>query len=469
MSLIRTVEMQAQLVGYDFKQNGLNTNQSASKNIIMENSKVSNDYFWKTNQYIDQDVFGRILDLTALINKPDGYLQGSLSDSWDSDYYKFNIAEYRNLSFVTDKYNVDITVTLDHIPAGCDYDLVLYDEEGNQVGIGKDNGNGGKSITIPNWSADNKSYTIKVQARDGSAVNSDENYHLSFQTTQADKNHSAYQEQAEIAQYTGTVREQLHNGLTDTKEMQAIKAIREKYRTYYTEQMDKLHEEQAKEVLQGEELPDKEQICDLLEKKAAGETLTENENALLHIFCTAREIDSAEAGEKLNTTLKDNIFAELEQAGVDISEASFSIQIGADGRVSIDGIEDDVQKQQAEAVMSKYSDELMDIYFSMDSAIQDLPEKEKNLLKAAVDVEKFLYKATNGKVSLSDLSMENGNIKGLPKNLDILLNHPGENQTYRDYRNDIQEILNYERTQQKEILSGFSVQFTVVNGGIHKV
>lgn len=38
-------------------------------------------------------------------------------------------------------YNKDITITLDHIPEGCDYEMVLYDEEGNQVGIGKDNGN----------------------------------------------------------------------------------------------------------------------------------------------------------------------------------------------------------------------------------------------------------------------------------------------------------------------------------------
>lgn len=462
MVVIHNTVMQAQTVGYEFKQN-------TNKKIIEENDKVSNDYFWKTNQYTDKDVFGRTLDLTALINKPDGYLQGSLSDSWDCDYYKFNIAEYRNLGFVTDKYNVDITITLDHIPAGCEYELILYDKEGNQVGIGKDNGNGGKSITIPNWSADNKSYTVKVQAKDGSAVNPDKNYHLSFQKTQAGKNHSAYQEQAEIAQYAGTVREQLHNGLTDTEEMRAIKAIREKYRTHYTEQTDKLHEEQAKEVLQGETLPNKEQLFDLLERKAAGETLTESENALLHIFCTAREIDSAEAGEKLNTTLKDKVFTDLEQVGVDISEASFSIQIGADGRVSVTGIEDDSQREKAEMVLSKYADELMDIYFSMDSDIQDLPEKEKNLLKAAVDVEKFLYKATNGKVSLSDLSMQGGNIKGLPKNLEELLNNPGENQTYLDYRNDIQEILNYERTQQKEILSGFSVQFRVENGGIQKV
>ena len=39
----------------------------------------------------DRDVFGRTLDLTALINKPDGYLKGSLSDTEDVDYYEFNI------------------------------------------------------------------------------------------------------------------------------------------------------------------------------------------------------------------------------------------------------------------------------------------------------------------------------------------------------------------------------------------
>ena len=68
MVITRTVEMHAQLVGYDFKKKGLPTDN----NIAVENSKVSNDYFWKTNKYTDQDVFGRTLDLTALINKPDG-------------------------------------------------------------------------------------------------------------------------------------------------------------------------------------------------------------------------------------------------------------------------------------------------------------------------------------------------------------------------------------------------------------
>ena len=460
MVITRTVEMHAQLVGYDFKKKGLPTD----KNIAVENSKVSNDYFWKTNKYTDQDEFGRTLDLTALINKPDGYLKGSLSDTEDVDYYEFNITEYRALSFAKDTYNRDITITLDHIPEGCDYEMVLYDEEGNQVGIGKENGNGGLSITIPNWNSDNRGYTVKVQAKNGSTVNPDAEYHLSFQTTQADKSHGAYQEMAEVQKYEGTVRKQMKEGLTDTEEMRAIKEIRQKYKAYYTEQMEKLHQEQAEEVMQGGAVPDDEQIQNLLEKKATGGELTEQENALLNIFCTATELDSADASAKMNTTVKDRIFADLQEAGIDISDSMFSIKIGADGQVSVDGINDNAMKQKIEDVLSKYSDDLMDIYFSMDSEIQALSDKEKYLLQAAVDVEKFLYKATGGSVSLGDLSVENAMIHGLPKTLDDLLNNPGENLTYQDYASDIREILAYKRTQHKDIMSELNVQFVIADG-----
>ena len=460
MVITRTVEMHAQLVGYDFKKKGLPTD----KNIAVENSKVSNDYFWKTNKYTDQDEFGRTLDLTALINKLDGYLKGSLSDTEDVDYYEFNITEYRALSFAKDTYNKDITITLDHIPEGCNYEMVLYDEEGNQVGIGKENGNGGLSITIPNWNSDNRGYTVKVQAKNGSTVNPDAEYHLSFQTTQADKSHGAYQKMAEVQKYAGTVRKQMQEGLIDTEEMRAIKEIRQKYKTYYTEQMEKLHQEQAEAVMQGGAVPDDEQIHNLLEKKAAGKELTEQENALLNIFCTATELDSANASAKMNTTVKDRIFADLQEAGIDISDSMFSIKIGADGQVSVDGINDNAMKQKIEDVLSKYSDDLMDIYFSMDSEIQALSDKEKYLLQAAVDVEKFLYKATGGRVSLGDLSVENTAIHGLPKTLDDLLNHPGGNLTYQDYTSDIREILAYNRTQHKDIMSELNVQFVIADG-----
>ena len=350
------------------------------------------------------------------------------------------------------------------VAEGYDYEMVLYDEEGNQVGIGKENGNGGLSITIPNWNTDNRGYTVKVQAKNGSTVNPDAEYHLSFQTTQADKSHGAYQEMAEVQKYAGTVRKQMQEGLIDTEEMRAIKEIRQKYKTYYTEQMEKLHQEQAEAVMQGGAVPDDEQIHNLLEKKAAGKELTEQENALLNIFCTATELDSANASAKMNTTVKDRISVDLQEAGMDISDSTFSIKIGADGQVSVDGINDNAMKQKIEDVLSKYSDDLMDIYFSMDSEIQALSDKEKYLLQAAVDVEKFLYKATGGSVSLGDLSVENTAIHGLPKTLDDLLNNPGDNLTYQDYASDIREILAYNRTQHKDIMSELNVQFVIADG-----
>ena len=65
---------------------------------------------------------------------------------------------------------------------------------------------------------------------------------------------------AEVQKYEGTVRKQMQEGLTDTEETRAIKEIRQKYKAYYTEQMEKLHQKQAEDVMQGGAVPDDEQI-----------------------------------------------------------------------------------------------------------------------------------------------------------------------------------------------------------------
>ena len=53
-----------------------------------------------------------------------------------------------------------------------------------------------------------------------------------------------------------------------------------------------------------------------------------------------QELDSADASAKMNTTVKDRISADLQEVGIDISDSTFSIKIGADGQVSVDGIQD---------------------------------------------------------------------------------------------------------------------------------
>ena len=83
------------------------------------------------------------------------------------------------------------------------------------------------------------------------------------------------------------------------------------------------------------------------------------------------------------------------------------------------------------------------------------------ILKAAMGIEAFLQKATGGKVALSDITVENGRIKGLDAPLDKLLNDPGQNQTYLDYRVDILAIKNYEKMNGNSLLGGFSARYAV--------
>ena len=42
--------------------------------------------------------------------------------------------------------------------------------------------------------------------------------------------------------------------------------------------------------------------------------------------------------------------------------------------------------------------------------------------------------------------------------------NPGGNLTYQDYTSDIREILAYNRTQHKDIMSELNVQFVIADG-----
>ena len=427
--------------------------------VIRENEKVSNDYYWKSNKSEGVDCFGRALDLTTLINKPDGYLQGRLSDAGDADYYQFNIAEYRILGTVSDKHNLDITVILDHIPEGCDYDLVLYDGDGNQVGIGRDNGSGGKSVTIPNWNLENRKYTVKVLAKDGSPVNAEEYYHLSFQTQKAAEDNVLRQQAKEMQEYAGALRRKLHNGQDATKEKLALWQIREKYGAYYTQQIDELHKAQAAEYLAEGEVFDESRKDELLSRMAAGEELTEQEKGLVSIFASAQEIDSATASAKLQADTGEEIFRQMGQSGIS-PIPSFEVSIGIDGKAEVKGI-DAAVKEKVEDILNGFSGELMDTYISINAGMQGMNKQEQYILKAAMGIEAFLQKATGGKVALADITVENGRIKGLDAPLDKLLNDPGQNQTYLDYRADILAIKNYEKMNGNSLLGGFSARYAV--------
>ena len=139
---------------------------------------------------------------------------------------------------------------------------------------------------------------------------------------------------------------------------------------------------------------------------------------------------------------------------------SFEVSIGIDGKAEVKGI-DAAVKEKVEDILNGFSGELMDTYISINAGMQGMNKQEQYILKAAMGIEAFLQKATGGKVALSGITVENGRIKGLDAPLDKLLNDPGQNQTYLDYRADILAIKNYERMNGNGLLGGFSARYAV--------
>ena len=224
--------------------------------------------------------------------------------------------------------------------------------------------------------------------------------------------------------------------------------------------MDELHNKQAAQYLAEWEVFDESHKDELLSKMAAGEELTEQEKGLVGIFASAQEIDSATASAKLQADMSEQIFQQMEQSGIS-PIPSFEVSIGIDGKVKVDGIEDASVKEKVEDILNGFSGELMDTYISINASMQGMTKQEQYILKAAMGIEAFLQKATGGNVALADITVENGRIKGLDAPLDKLLNDPGQNQTYLDYRADILAIKNYERMQGTGLLGGFSAKYTV--------
>ncbi|MBA4686982.1 MAG: prepilin peptidase dependent protein A [Candidatus Galacturonibacter soehngenii] len=405
----------AQLIGYEFK-NQVNTNR-----IIEENQKVINDFMGKSNQYIGTDSIGRKLDLSSLIEYEGGYLKGNLSDLNDVDYFKFSVASYRNLNMI-EQYNKDIIITLDNIPKDCNYEIILYDENGNQVGLGTENENGGKSIIVPNWN-NSTEFFVKVVSQDN--VNVNEDYHISFSTQPASQSNGAYLQNQEKQKYLSEFRKKLHYGEDYTQEKEALIAIEEKYQKIYEEKLNELHESQMQQVCKEGESINENDLKMLLDKFVNEEELTDLENKLIQIYANASEYDQARAIKNLNTTISKKFFEILENEGIEVSN-EILVQVGQDGKVMVSGNTNREDLNRISEIIEKnFSKILWENYICASEDTNQLTSEEKEVLQMMVDIETFLNKATGGEVKLSDLSVKtNGYIEGLAGKISLSINYP---------------------------------------------
>ena len=140
---------------------------------------------------------------------------------------------------LADQYNLDLTISLDHLPDGYEYNLILTDKYKRLLSMGRRTDTGGKSITIPSWCLKDANYTLTVQRLEAGAVIAEEQYVLSFRENEL---HMEYLQGLQAAGFQLAVRKKLwekQNWFSD-RDLERKVSAWERHRTEekYLEQME---------------------------------------------------------------------------------------------------------------------------------------------------------------------------------------------------------------------------------------
>lgn len=418
---------------YGSKQFASPMKELNEQTILVEDSAVNkNDSYRQKTKYNDQvDCYYSSYDLGALIGNKESYLEGKLDSNDDTDYYSFSYAQknfYNKMGVST-----EITIRLENIPEGCDYNLTVYDMYGNQIGMAKDIGDGCKELILPDWDSSVNRYVIKVENGNGQQVSSEAAYRIKISETKGATN-------------TETDTKTAESGLS------------------YDEQVQKLHEEQYNALPENEKYNGTETVEELLEKMASGEALSTQEISYLKIFANLSDYEKAEASGKIKNVLYPQIQEELEKAGIDVSNKKWSIELDADGNISVSGeLEEEEKKTITQVLEDKFADKLWDYYMQ----VADLTTDNYNRINGYRELSEFLKKATNGAYTWKDIAVdENGKISGLPAKMCQLLNSQECNGKYEQLRDIIYSLNDYRNWNGMSGITDFKVKYQIFGADI---
>ncbi len=375
--------------------------------ILVENSKGNkNDSYRQRTKYDDQvDCFFSTYNLNVLLNHQDSYLEGKLSSADDVDCYAFSYIQrglYERMG-VSSK----ITMRLENLTEGCDYDLVVYDKDGNQIGIAEKNNDGSRELTLPEWDH-NRDYVIRVENRNG-----------------------------ETADIEGTYRIQVKEERSQAQSQTFDRTVR-KDKAGYAQEVDRLHDEQYHALPEEDRYQGNESVEEMLKRMASGERLSKQELEYLRIYANLHDYERAEAANRLQNKLYPEIVDRLKQAGIELKGKAWELEINAYGKVTISGELAEEEREQAEKILEGFEDRLWDTYMQT----SDMDSKQYKQISAYREVSSFLQKATGGQYKWEDIYKDtdkSGNVKiaGLPGKLCELLNSQESNGKYEQLRDDI--------------------------------
>lgn len=377
--------------------------------LVEDSQKNRNDSYRQRTKYDDQvDSYFSTYNLSALTGNRDSYLEGKLSSKDDVDCYQY---KYIGRPFY-EKMGVSskITISLENLTEGCDYDLIVYDKDGNQIGIAQKNSDGSRELTLPDWDH-GTDYVIRVENRNGGSADVEGTYRIQI-TEERTRNPS--QEQSQVRDQEQTVRE---SGAG------------------YAEEVDRLHDEQFRALPEEERYQGDESLEELLKRMASGERLSKQELEYLKIYANLRDYERAEAASRLQNKLYPEIVDRLKEAGIDLEGKAWELEMDALGKVTVSGDLTEEERERARKVLEEeFADQLWDSYMQASG----LDSEKYRQINAYREINSFLQKATGGQYKLEDISIDkNGKISGLPDKLCELLNSKESNGKYEQLREDM--------------------------------
>ncbi len=426
----------------------------------------SNDTFRRSNttyEVYDKDKGSAFLDLNFLIKDETSSLKGSLSDKNDVDFYNFTIPF---LNFQRNYFSVEAYIDM---PEGCDYDLTLYDEYGNQVGKAEWDGEGRKKLTVPNWDINTNEYCLKVENGNGEEVSPDDFYRISFHVTD-NKEHEK----------TDAVREaygNLYSAYSRKDEnwrdyLEKYNAVLRETEQNYRKELEELHKKQFAGLPEGKKYQGGRTVEELLQDMAEGKELSEAEREYVKIFANLKDTEKAQQKAELKNNFSNEFAKELEGMGISREDIEgMQVRIGSNGTVTVDGIEDETVREQVQKLVEKkYSGKMYQYYIGIADSVGNLPYNAYRYATDIQEVRRYLKGVTGVDISLENLSMmPDGMIGGLPKKADHLINNTKNNAKTEQMREALRNIIANIRISGDLGIPDFTSQFQFKDGAFSVV
>lgn len=374
-------------------------------------------------------------DLSMLIGggNTKSFFTGKLSSATDVDYFHVD---------TTSQISRRPVIINMEMPAGADYDLTVYDENGNQVGMAVENEDGTKTLTIPcDWS-NSRRFVIKV-SQNGSGECVEGNYKLTFS-------------QGEMPKDVKDALERMQSGEAELVESNPERraslgaALKEKNEARNLAETEKLHQAQYNAISEELRYKGSSTVEELLEKELHGEPVTEAERTYIAIYGNQNDIYHVEC-QKRKQGLEQEFSSYLESIG--LSGKEFSIHLETGGKAVVSGL-DEAQNKQVENYVEEHWEQFKNVYLTTSEECTEMTDQEYRIAGYVEECNRFLSNVSGGKVTVDDLSVErkvtgwyinSEKIMGLPFAIASSLNSADSMDKYYDYKQMLHSILNYKQ------------------------